>query len=621
MRHARRKRRVTTCVPCYTRKQKCNRQYPCNHCTRRRRPEDCVYNYHSVSLDLSDLSSRSDPQADEVRYGSTRKDDNPMGRSDIPGTDGHSVASHGARGRLDNQRSAIAKSFGYFEDSNSNTMALLKSCDLNGDGDADVDDRNGSHYIWETIKQDLDRMPHRQVLDFLVQYFVYEINWIKQTIHALTFLAQYQKCAVVGDSLAKACLSLDWKGSLVRVQHKLLAALKCSCEGRTDKFWEGIASASRAAQMAGIHIDSPVPAECEGQEMEEEVRRRTFCCLYVLDSHLSRQLDRVPFLPDDLVEKTLPRLRLVPDIGDTAAYSNAPEVFSERLMQVQLGRFWRSFGPKRNSAYDPIQGEQRYERFCIDYLPTILPAFALEPDTKWDKYIPKLSMQRQLFHIAVFDSICWNFRPLLLLKQSHVASLAPYKQVLLQSQKKRLALAALKELEALSTLHSMMGGSHTRFGAIVFNTFEAAVLLLCLCSDADCLFDQGESSNDILGIKFGRITPEKLMQAAEKALGRLQMLAEVSDMAAAGAKVVTQLFVKVVRDKQGPVELAAPTASSHDLSWLSPFSNLLGVNDDSGNLASAEQHSQSLMSELVSSITYGDAYTELQIPPLDFNVP
>src|SRR3569833_4183987 len=65
-----RKRPISTCVPCYTRKQKvsvslvipicpsipssapaderssreqCSRQYPCNHCTRRRRPEECVY--------------------------------------------------------------------------------------------------------------------------------------------------------------------------------------------------------------------------------------------------------------------------------------------------------------------------------------------------------------------------------------------------------------------------------------------------------------------------------------------------------------------------------------------------------------------------------------------------
>lgn len=38
-----RKRRISTCGPCYTRKQKCDRQYPCNHCTRRRRPEECVF--------------------------------------------------------------------------------------------------------------------------------------------------------------------------------------------------------------------------------------------------------------------------------------------------------------------------------------------------------------------------------------------------------------------------------------------------------------------------------------------------------------------------------------------------------------------------------------------------
>ena len=124
----------------------------------------------------------------------------------------------------------------------------------------------------------------------------------------------------------------------------------------------------------------------------------------------------------------------------------------------------------------------------------------------WDNALPKLPMQRQLLHIAIFDSVCWNFRPLLFLKFNQIRSLAPYKQVLLQSQKCRIGMAALKELEAVATLHSMFGGSYTRFAAIIFNTFEAATLLLCLCTHADFPFNQGDDNTEVLGIKANRLS-------------------------------------------------------------------------------------------------------------------
>jgi len=265
-------------------------------------------------------------------------------------------------------------------------------------------------------------------------------------------------------------------------------------------------------------------------------------------------------------------MRLAPDLGEMDADPNAPEPFTERLMQVQLGRFWRSHARDRKMLYDPTQGEQRYEKLVTEYLPTLPAAFALEPDTKWDSHLPKLAMQRQLLRIAIFDSVCWNFRPLLLLTPDYVASLPAYKRVLLRSQKRRMCLAALEELEAVSILHSLFGGSHTRFAAIIFNTFEAAVVLLCLCAHADCPFDVGADSddNEILGLKVGSLTQAKMIQAAEKAFGRLQVLAEISEMAASGAQIVAQLFVKATSPRPGSDpgtshEPATPASASSSL--------------------------------------------------------
>jgi hypothetical protein len=111
----------------------------------------------------------------------------------------------------------------------------------------------------------------------------------------------------------------------------------------------------------------------------------------------------MPFLPDDTVTETLPKLRFLNSISESAADTGAPEMYTERVMQLRLGKFWRSVAPKRGAAYDAAQGEQRYEQFCLDFLPILPPALALEPDTRWDKNAPKLAMQRHLLYISVYD--------------------------------------------------------------------------------------------------------------------------------------------------------------------------------------------------------------------------
>ena len=298
--------------------------------------------------------------------------------------------------------------------------------------------------------------------------------------------------------------------------------------------------------------------------------------------------------------------------------SGAPELFTERLMQVQLGRFWRRFGSRRNSEYDPTQAEQTYEQFCAEYLPSLSPAFALKPDTKWDRSFPRLAMQRQLLYICIFDSICWNFRPLLLLKPSQIASLPLYKQVLLQSQKKVLAIAALRELEAISALHAMFNGSYTQFGAIIFNTFEASVLLLTLCTDPGCPVDDDDNLGQVLGLEGGRLNRKRFIQAAERGLERLQMLAEINDMAASGARTLAQLFFNVSKDVDSSVSPMTSDESSWSASLPSALSDLLGYDPYTGYPVSSDYPNASLMAEPLPLMAPEGSYSNLQLPSLDF---
>ena len=357
-------------------------------------------------------------------------------------------------------------------------------------------------------------------------------------------------CDEVAESLAAISSASDGRGSLIRVQHLAFFGLRCQMEGRRDALWDALSRAIRVAQSVGIHSEA-ANTRPGVDEMEKEMGRRTFCNLYIWDSHLSRQLDRIAFLPGCLNAGNWPQMHLGV-VGDgNGAELASWDAFTERLLQARLADFWRRIGPMAGAEYDMMVAEERYEQFCHDYLAELPPAFALEPNEAWDKRLTKLPLQRQLLHIAIYDSLCWNFRPLLL-RLPHEQTLPAYKRMLLDSQRKALVVAALHVLEGVSQLHAMLGGCHTRFAGLVFSTFEAAVLLVYLCMDPlfppqdDPPSDTKPSNKDPDPLRAGmrNVTRDGCIEAVQGALDRLRMLADVSNMADVGASTLTQLLSK-----------------------------------------------------------------------------
>ena len=416
-------------------------------------------------------------------------------------------------------------------------------------------------------------------------------------------------CDEIADSLAAISSALDGRGSLIRVQHLAFFGLKCQIEGRRNAFWEALSCAIRVAQSIGIHSDAATSRQGV-DEIDKELRRRTFCNLYVWDSLLSRQLDRIAFLPGCLSAENWPQMHLggVSD-GDGPAV-DAPESFTERLLQARLADFWRSIGPMPDRDYDMMIAEERYEKFCREFLTKLPPAFALQPNEAWDKRLAKLPLQRQLLHIAIHDSLCWNFRALLL-RRSHDESLPAYKRVLLGSQKKALAVAALHVLDGVRQLHAMLGGCHTRFAGLVFSTFEAAVLLVYLCMDPLFPVDGYDgpppgavnTKTDPLRAGIGNFTRHGCIQAVQGALNRLRMLAEVSKMADVGASTLTQLLSKASMTETDEVplsrnqevvettsgQLGATLAVGDVVSWLSFDASDLNSLDDFISMSATQE--------------------------------
>ncbi|KAF2969702.1 hypothetical protein GQX73_g3822 [Xylaria multiplex] len=243
----------------------------------------------------------------------------------------------------------------------------------------------------------------------------------------------------------------------------------------------------------------------------------------------------------------MPRMHLVPEVENSA---DAPDVFAERTLQVKLVDFWKRQSLTTGPEYDVLVAQERYDKFYAEFLLTVPPVFSLEPDTQWDNRLPKLYLQRQILHTAIFDSLCYNFRPSLLQDPAEVELLPGYKQILLSSHKKALASAALKVLEKVSTLHNMIGASHARYPGIIIPAFEAAVPLLCLCADTDFPGETMDASLTTgtlhpLSTTMANLTRNQCMQAIRDAVERLQSLAEFSKMAEAGARALASLIARV----------------------------------------------------------------------------
>ncbi|KAH3903881.1 hypothetical protein HBH56_243880 [Parastagonospora nodorum] len=472
--------------------------------------------------------------------------------------------------------SPLAESFGYFQNSSRNTLALIQKVGLAPRDHSGAVSPTLSPEAVDEVHRNLEQMPNRQILDILVQHFAAEVNWMEQLVQIPWFLARYESwwmvkpvtlvagvdfavlilricsytlqflpspgyaldtirgvslaeirnlCNETADGLETISIAADARGSLIRVQYVAFSALKCRVDAKSDAFWDVLGRSIRIAQNIGLHCDTIHP-KTGTDIMDQEMERRTYCNLFILDSSLSRQLDRVSSHQGRLPFALWPKLDLIRNSsGDETSDQNRTE-------------------------YDIIAAEERYDRFSEEYVFQLPPIFSLkDPDVTWDKRMPKLPLQRKLLHSAINDSIYWNFRPLLL---TQPVPLPVYKSLILGSQKRKLAAAALLALASVKQLHELLGSCHTRFAGIIFTTFEAAALLVFIYTDPsfeeNCptqyLLPPGTLRADPLQATLSHTTRSGCMQAVQGALKRLKMLAEVSSMADVAATTLSELLNK-----------------------------------------------------------------------------
>lgn len=312
---------------------------------------------------------------------------------------------------------------------------------------------------------------------------------------------------------------------------------------------------------------------------------------------LSLVLDRLPCIADDDCSVTFPKMRLVIGTDDP----KAPDVSQERVLQARLIKLWYSmYSPTKDQplTYDPAIVEEHYEKLRHDFIATLPDAFAFEnPNTKWDDQMPMLIRQRYMLRISVLVILCQLLRPLLRLTISEIQAMPQYKRNLVLTHRGHLVDAATSLLDSVSGLHENMGGNQTRYFLLSFYTFEPAMLLGMHLLSVDLALktlNQARTSSDPNRLWKTPIAFEaashihadsssitQCRKQIGKAFERLQMLCEVSVIAAVGTQTLGKLIAQIETvlqtshlDQDGP---GSATVTHTDLSTSQTIDTALRV--------------------------------------------
>ncbi|KAH7115003.1 fungal-specific transcription factor domain-containing protein, partial [Dendryphion nanum] len=504
-----RRRPVAACAPCYQKKQKCDHQYPCNNCVRRRLPEHCSYSTgpHDADRPSSRTRTRS------VRTAS--------------------VSDVGYQQRLPEEN--LSSSLGYFEGSGSNLLSLMDKYHLLGKNNLGNDTTEAiPASVLPEMNECLKLFPKRPILDSLVQLFFQDVNWMYEMIHPALFLGRYEKwwrtvpgstteslhlgililrvcaysaqfspaataeansvggnkllgvsmdkirehCHGLASRLQRLCEQMSGAKSLTWVQQLFYAACYEKNEGNVKDAWYTLGNAVRVVQDLGMHVEEPHRGRRGMNDLEYDMGRRAFWNLYIWDRFLSLVLDRAPCILDSHCSVDLPKMRFLnPALG-----ASAPDVFTERILQAKLSKLWSSLCPPKKpgsaTPYDPAAAEECYEEICRSFVSQLPRALDLHaPDTQWDSKLPNLRRQRQTLRISVFVVMCQIFQPLLHLDSDQTEALPQYKRDLLVRHREQLVYSATAVLSSVGELQQLMGGGPSRFFLLSFFTFEPAMLL------------------------------------------------------------------------------------------------------------------------------------------------
>ncbi|CAH0019133.1 unnamed protein product [Clonostachys rhizophaga] len=406
----------TACSECQRRKQKCNREWPCNHCQKRKVADKCHFkelNPNAVDRSAGETSKKRGREPDSSHADEL---DDILNEDDDDNDDlGLEALGYSSSNIFTDMRNAAGPKI-KMRPPEKQDFALPSAC--------------------PQLQHALDALPPRPYLDQLVDNFLTHVNFHYFIIYPPSFRDEYrdwwtaraenqplglqwtclllmvcacsaQYCSVelegrLQRDFLQSCQTLGEKYhgagrqlySVIPVGHShfySVQQLLHSCywfksEAQFPESWHILNSAVRAAQDLGMHQET----ENDGLSMlEKEMRRRVWCVLDTWDWQISALLARPIIIDRADCNVAFPSLNL-------ESYSPSPSL--HMTMQSQLiKQLADRFGlPKNVQSEDEVR---EYQTMLEQWISTFPPTYDVNrPDKSQDQLHPWIVLHRHYLH-------------------------------------------------------------------------------------------------------------------------------------------------------------------------------------------------------------------------------
>ncbi|PVH76570.1 hypothetical protein DL98DRAFT_574345 [Cadophora sp. DSE1049] len=563
-----RRRDKISCIECNRRKVKCNREWPCQPCLARKSGHMCRYAASSSSPKngtpgTRQLQGKSPSEQDESRIetGSPDSEDS-VEETDMP------------------------------------LVLVEKGLAQLGLSDKPYSTLNLGCGMQRTRTEVLKLFPSRQEVDFLIQHFLDKVNWTYDYITPDIFLERYgawwtqssyygSDDILFGTLILRLCTfslqhlpnpdyptegfldgSVDAmearcdelarhfdlyqprKPSIIRVQYMILMAVTQITAGDPKDGYQALLEATKEAHAIELFSEERWPTL---HDAEAETRRKIFWLLFNWDKFFCAYYGRWPLIPEDYCTVRLPSelpytTTLNPDI---------PTQITDNILGIKTYQFIRPFisaPAKKHERMDPFKVAEHVKAYQTQIVDCFPAAFRLvDPDTSYDSTILNLDLKRIKLHALSWGVVegmlrCFTGPTTLKGLQAQAASPDRARALLAEEHRHTLADACFKSVDLMLELHKRMGGGQTRFWAIPAAMIEyGGVMGGCLVSDG--VIRKHWKKTDGVFRAFDEETSKKYIDAFERAVKLLELLAERSPLAKGGLGLLNKMLRRIKGDE------------------------------------------------------------------------
>ncbi|KAM3528954.1 hypothetical protein NHJ13051_002100 [Beauveria bassiana] len=520
---------MNDCAFVHRKMLKCNRQWPCNHCQKRKVADRCRFSHATTG------SSERAPSSG-IRKRNRNRDEQSEPSSDEDDTQDFAAIGYGG-----------AHFFTNLEVQNEKKPKPPAK----------------QHFVAASNCHQLERalqvLPPRTTTDSLVQNFLSRVNYHYYIIYAPAFLQEYREwwiarfalqplglqwtcllltvCACSAqytDSDLKRKLEMELGEPVYRlsnkyhnaarelnsvipissnhifnVQHLLHSSYWYKSEARFVEAWHALSTAIREAQALGMHQDQLAGSI---SEFDYEMRRRLWCVLDTWDWQISALLSRPKLIDRSECKVSLPALTL-------ENYSPSP-LLHMKLQSEVIGELASRFGSPREVT-SPAQIDQ-YTRVILNWMQRFPQVYNLDkPDTSIDSKYSWVTLHRHYLHTMAHSMLIDPLRAYMarrMTANSHPDDLRIRDQGIIYT---------MKLMSALTAFFDFLYPKDAKFHWARFSIFDtAAVLCSAILHDEDhCIPNRHEI---LIAIESARSMLERLALETRTAKTSFEILSKLA---------------------------------------------------------------------------------------------